>query len=76
MTEIFNAVNSFFEFIVPITDFLWDFPTNIDWYSKIPVLGGMSLAVILLLGTGIYFTFKTSFVQCKRFKRGIKILAQ
>lgn len=76
MTEIFNAVNRFFEFIVPITDFLWDFPTNIDWYSKIPVLGGMSLAVILLLGTGIYFTFKTSFVQCKRFKRGIKILAQ
>lgn len=76
MTEIFNGINKFFEFIVPIADFLWDFPTNLEWYSNIPVLGGFSLAVLLLVGTGIYFTFKMSFVQCRKFKNGIGILSK
>ncbi len=74
MTEIFNAINSFFDFIVPIADFLWEFPTNIKWYANIPILGGFSLAILLLVGTGLYFTFKTAFVQCKKFKTGINIL--
>lgn len=76
MTEIFNAINSFFEFIVPIADFLWEFPTNFQWYSNIPILGGFSLAILLLVGSGVYFTFKMSFVQCSKFKKGISILAE
>jgi AGCS family alanine or glycine:cation symporter len=75
MNVIFEAINSFFDFIVPIADFLWEFPTNFDWYANIPVLGNFAFAVILLLGTGIYLTFKTGFIQVMAFKKGIKILA-
>ena len=75
MNVIFEAINRFFDFIVPIADFLWEFPTNFEWYANIPVLGGFAFAVILLLGTGIYLTFKTGFIQVMAFKKGIKILA-
>jgi alanine or glycine:cation symporter, AGCS family len=76
MNGFFESINKFFEFIVPIADFLWDFPTNLGWYSSIPILGKFSLAILLLVGTGIYFTFKTGFVQCRRFKKGIRILIE
>jgi AGCS family alanine or glycine:cation symporter len=76
MEAIFQAINSFFDFIVPIADFLWEFPTNFQWYANIPVLGGFAFAVILLLGTGIYLTFKTGFIQVMSFKKGIKILSR
>ena len=39
MKEIFDAVNQVFDFVVPIADFLWGFPTNFDWYASIPILG-------------------------------------
>lgn len=76
MEMFFNSVNRIFDFIVPVADFLWDFPTNFSWYSSIPILGKFSLALILLLGSGIYFTYKTGFVQCRRFKTGFKILKE
>ncbi|HYE80846.1 MAG TPA: amino acid carrier protein [Clostridia bacterium] len=76
MNGIFEAINNFFQFIVPIADFMWDFPTNLGWYSSIPVLGKFSLAILLLMGAGIYITFKTGFVQCTKFKKGINILVQ
>ncbi|MBU3091419.1 alanine:cation symporter family protein [Clostridium sp. CF011] len=75
MSVLFQAINNFFDFIVPIADFLWEFPTNFKWYQNIPVLGNFAFAVILLLGTGIYLTFKTGFIQVMAFKKGIKILA-
>ena len=74
MEHIFKVINDFFEFIVPISDFLWDFPTNIEFYSKIPILGKFSFALILLVGTGIFFSVKTKFVQITKFKTGLKIL--
>ena len=74
MSVFFEAVNRFFEFIVPIADFLWDFPTNFQWYANIPILGKFTFAIILLVGTGIYFTIKTRFIQITGFKKGIKIL--
>ena len=76
MEVFFNSVNKVFDFIVPVADFLWDFPTNFQWYANIPILGKFSLALLLLLGSGIYFTYKTGFVQCKRFKTGFKILKE
>jgi len=76
MSVFFEAINKFFEFIVPIADFLWDFPTNIEWYANIPVLGKFTFAIILLVGTGIYFTIRTKFIQVTGFKRGIKILVE
>ena len=63
MKRIFDSINTFFEFIVPISDFLWDFPTNLSWYSSIPILGKFSAALLLLIGAGIYFSFKLRFIQ-------------
>ncbi len=74
MEQIFDSINYFFRFITPISDFFWDFPTNLDWYARIPVLGDFSLAIILLVGSGIFFTFKTGFIQITHFGKGIKLL--
>lgn len=43
MERVFEAINGVFSFIGPLSDFLWDFPTNFDWYSSIPILGNISL---------------------------------
>lgn len=74
MNGIFEMVNALFAGVVPVADFLWDFPTNYEWYASIPVLGQFSLAILLLLGGSFYFTFKFGFVQIKEFKTGIKLL--
>lgn len=63
MEEVFKTVNAFFAFITPISDLLWDFPTNLGWYARIPVIGKFSFAIVLLVGVGIYFTLRTRFVQ-------------
>lgn len=76
MEIFFNYINSIFEFIVPIADFLWDFPTNMAWYNNIPILGNFSLAIVILMGAGLYFTYKTGFVQVAKFKKGVKILSE
>lgn len=74
MEQLFDSINHFFRFITPISDFFWDFPTNLDWYARIPVIGNFSLAIILLVGSGIFFTFKTGFIQITHFGKGIKLL--
>ncbi|QIQ22320.1 alanine/glycine:cation symporter family protein [Zophobihabitans entericus] len=74
MNEILQLVNEFFAFIGPITDAIWDFPTNLDWYAAIPVIGQFSFPVILLIGVGIYFTIKTRFIQGQSFGPAIKIM--
>ena len=74
MKAIFEAINSIFGFVGPLSDFLWDFPTNFEWYAKIPILGNISLAIILLIGSGIFFSFRLGFIQVTRFKQGVKIL--
>ena len=68
---MFDSLNSIFSFITPVSDWLWDFPTNYSWWSSIPVLGGFSFAVLLLMGAGIYFTVKTGFIQVTHFIKGI-----
>ncbi|MBR3824539.1 MAG: sodium:alanine symporter family protein [Lachnospiraceae bacterium] len=74
MEQIFESINYFFRFITPISDFFWEFPTNLDWYAKIPLLGNFSLAIILLVGSGIFFTYRTGFIQITHFGKGIKLL--
>lgn len=74
MRELFDMVDAMFAGVVPIADFLWDFPTNYEWYASIPILGRFSVAILLLLGGGVYFTAKFRFVQVKEFKRGMKLL--
>ena len=69
MQEVFQSINGIFSFIGPLSDFLWDFPTNFAWDANIPVLGNFSFAIILLLGSGLYFSFRLGFVQVRGFKR-------
>lgn len=76
MQAIFESINSIFAFIGPLSDFLWDFPTNFTWYSSIPVLGNFSFAIILLVGSGIFFSFKLGFMQVTHFKKGISIMTE
>ena len=76
MQAIFEAINSVFGFVGPLSDFLWDFPTNFQWYKNIPVLGNFSIAIILLLGSGIFFSFKLGFMQVTYFKKGIRVMTE
>ena len=76
MQSIFESVNSVFSFIGPLSDFLWDFPTNFEWYASIPLIGNISFAVLLLLGSGIYFSFRIGFMQITHFKKGIHTMTE
>ena len=76
MKAIFEAINNVFSFIGPLSDFLWDFPTNFEWYANIPVLGNFSLAIIVLVGSGLFFSFKLGFIQVTHFKTGVKALTE
>ena len=75
MEAIFAAINSIFSFIGPLSDLLWEFPTNFTWYASIPILGNFSLAIILLVGSGIYFSFRLGFVQVRDFAKGVHTMA-
>lgn len=55
MKELFDSINQILSFVATVSDFFWDFPTNIAAYKAIPILGNFSLAVIVLVGSGIYF---------------------
>ena len=75
MEQLFANVNNVFAFVIPVSDFFWDFPTNIPFYKSIPVLGNFSLAVLLLIGVGLYFTLRTGFIQVTHFSKGVYVLA-
>lgn len=76
MESIFTAINQIFSFVVPLADFLWDFPTNFAWYRNIPILGNFTFAIILLVGSGIFFTIRTGFMQIRYFGCGIRALTK
>lgn len=76
MQALFDVINSVCAQIQVVSDWFWDFPTNLDWYASIPVLGNFSLAIILLVGSGIFFTFRLKFVQVRKFGQGLKLLIQ
>ena len=76
MQALFDAVNAICAKIQIVSNLFWDFPCNLDWYGSIPILGNFSLAIILLVGTGIYFTFRLHFVQVHNFLFAIKVLMQ
>ena len=76
MQGIFESINGIFSFVGPLSDFLWDFPTNFEWYASIPLLGNFSFAIILLLGSGIFFSFRLGFIQLTHFKKGVKTMTE
>lgn len=61
--------------IQAISDLFWEFPTNLKFYADIPVLGEFSLALFLLLGSGVYFTIRLRFIQIRRFGYALSLLA-
>lgn len=74
MKEFFDSINSILSFVATISDLFWDFPTNFTWYKSIPVVGNFSLAVMVLVGSGIYFSTRLRFIQVTEFKRGLQLL--
>lgn len=67
MDSLFAAVNSVLSFVVPVSDFFWDFPKMFSFWRNIPLLGEFSLAVIVLVGSGIYFTTRLRGIQIRQF---------
>ena len=76
MDELFNFIKFTCHELQIISDFIWDFPTNFIWYKNLPILGNFSLAIIMLLGSGVYFTFRLKFVQIRYFKKSFEILKE
>lgn len=76
MQALFDAVNAVCDKIQVVSDLFWDFPTNFDWYANIPILGNFSLAIILLIGSGIFFTCQLRFIQVRKFRYGIRVLKE
>ena len=74
MQALFDVINSVCNKIQMISDLFWSFPTNLEWYAAIPILGNFSLAIILLIGSGIYFTCRLRFIQIRKFRHGLHIL--
>jgi AGCS family alanine or glycine:cation symporter len=74
MQALFDAINAVCAKIQIISDLFWDFPTNFSWYSNIPILGNFSLAIILLIGSGIFFTCNLRFIQVRKFRHGLRVL--
>lgn len=74
MHPLFQRINDFFAFIQPVSDAVWSFPQQFDAYRAIPLLGQMSFAVLFLLGMGLYFSWRTGFIQALSFSRAISIM--
>lgn len=75
MQHVFEVVNSLFAFFVPISDLLWDFPKDVPAWSRIPVLGQFSFAMLMLVGASLWFTWRTGVVQLRRFVESIRIVS-
>ena len=71
MYELIGSICAIFQ---DLADLVWGFPTNLEWYSSLPIIGELPLVIILLVGTGIYFTLNLRFVQIKYFRYGLNIL--
>lgn len=74
MESVLGFIQAVCAKIQVVSDLLWDFPANFGWYAKIPVIGNFSLAIIMLIGSGIFFTVKQVFIQVRRFRHSISVL--
>lgn len=71
MYELIKSICYVFQ---ELADLVWGFPTYIKWYAGLPIIGELPLVIILLVGTGIYFTCSLRFVQIKYFRYGLNVL--
>lgn len=74
MNDFFNSVNDLFDVIRIYSDKIWAYPTESEWYAQLPIIGELSLPILLLFGVGIYFTLRTRFIALFSFKRSIRII--
>ena len=74
MQSLFDSINNLFAFIQPVSDAVWAFPTQFAFYSAIPIIGQMSMAVLLLLGMGLVLTVRTGIVQRFSFAEAYRII--
>ena len=76
MDSLFAAANAVLSFVIPVSDFFWDFPKMFGFWKAIPLLGEFSLAIIVLVGSGLYFTFRLKGIQVRKFKSGVHTIIQ
>ena len=57
-------------FMQQLDDLLWG---PIPALENVPVLGWLSPLAILLVGTGLWFTFNLGFIQIRGFKKGLNL---
>ena len=76
MEDVFTWINSVLKFVGPLSDFFWDIPTMFGWYKNIPLLGSFSLAIFVLVGSGIYFTFRLHFIQLTHLSQAVGLLSK
>ena len=72
--EMYELIGSICALFQDLADLVWGFPTNLEWYASLPIIGELPLVIILLVGTGIYFTINLRFVQIKYFRYGLNVL--
>jgi len=64
-------------FGISFYDAVWSFPGNFEFFNTFPTedlpLGSIPLMVIMLVGTGVFITFKLGFPQIKYFWHGVKV---
>ncbi len=74
MENLFAWINSVLKFVGPLSDFFWDIPTQFSWYKNLPLLGSFSFAIIVLVGSGIYFTLRLHCIQLTHMGEAIRLL--
>jgi AGCS family alanine or glycine:cation symporter len=62
---------------ISVFDYVWSFPSDIDFIKDFPSielpLGSIPIMVLILVGTGIFITFRLGFPQLRYFWHGIKV---
>lgn len=69
-----NFIGEVLAIFQALSDFVWEFPTNFAWYSELPIIGKLPLVILLLVGTGVYFSLSLRFVQIRYFRSGLQTL--
>ena len=80
LTTIFAIVflySLIFGNLQPLFDLVWSFPGNFEFFKTFPTedipLGIIPLMIIVLIGTGIFISFKLNFPQVTHFWHGVKV---
>ncbi len=76
MQDVFSSLNDSFAVLMKWTEVFWSFPCELESWTRIPVLGRFPLALLLLLGGGLWMTLRLGAVQVRFFVTGVRLLGQ